>query len=190
VSVSAGAKRERKTKENDVSRKIARQASTRQKVARVGRTETVSGTVLTNDGNTAQVRFPNGDERFFYRGTESPEAFVKQFAVGGSTDFQAFSTPLKDREGLFKLLEKMFGKPTGLAFAAVSLLSDVGVALVGVSRRLGNVNVFCSSECFHPDGGRGFALLIPKRPITWFHFDQVEVEHALGVIAAQHEEAA
>lgn len=84
----------------------------------------------------------------------------------------------------------MFGKPTGLAYAAVTLLSDAAVVLVGVSLKIGNVNVFCSPECFHPDGGRGFALLIPNQPITWFHFDQVEVEQALGVIAGQHEEAA
>lgn len=63
-----------------MSRKTARQARTRQKMARAAKAEMVSGTVLTNDGNAAQVRFPNGDERFFYRGTESPEAFAKQFA--------------------------------------------------------------------------------------------------------------
>src|SRR5260370_37221154 len=99
----------------------ARQARTRQKAARAIRAEMTSGTVLTNDGNTAQVRFPNGDERFFYRGTESPEAFAKEFAAGGSIDFEAFPAILEDREDLFKLLEKMFGKPTGLAYAAVKV---------------------------------------------------------------------
>jgi hypothetical protein len=165
----------------------ARQARTRQKAVRAGRAGMVSGMVLTNDGDTAQVRFPNGDERFFYRGTESPEAFAKMFPAGGSTDFEAFPAIREDREDLFKLMAKMFGKSE--AYAVVTLSNAVGV-LIGASLKVGNVNVFCSPECFHPDGGKGFALLLPNQPITWFHFDQADVEHALGVVAAQHEEVA
>ncbi len=169
-----------------MSRKTARQVRTRQKTARASKADMVSGTVLTNDGNTAQVRFPNGDERFFSRGSESPEAFAKMFPAGGSTDFEFFSGAIESREDLFKLMVNMFGNPGGLeVYAGVKLISRVGVVLVGASIKVGNVNVFCSPECFHPDGGRGFALLMPNQSITWFHFDQVEVEDALGVIATE-----
>ena len=47
--------------------------------------------------------------------------------------------------------------------------------------RLGTV--FCSPDCSHPYGGRGFALLMPNQSIRWFRFDDMEVEDWFDVVA-------
>src|SRR5258708_29317625 len=170
-----------KTERRKMDRKKAR--------GRMRKSLRVGGTVLTNDGNTAQVGFPNGDKKFFHRDSEPQEVFVKMFPVGGTTDFEMCPASIEDREDLFDLLERMFGKPKRLALAALAS-SKKKTVLLGMSVSYGKVSIFCSPECSHPDGGKGFAIARPngnkpmEKETAWFHFDPPAVEEALGVVAA------
>jgi hypothetical protein len=71
-----------------------------QQGARRAKALKVLGTVLTNDGDTAQVRFSNGDKKFFHRDSEPREVFAKMFPVDGTTDFELFPARIEGREDL------------------------------------------------------------------------------------------
>lgn len=85
---------------------------------------------------------------------------------------------IENRQDLFNAFERVFGKARW--GVAQMMDSDGAVLLVGMAQQFGKATVFCTPECFHPEGGKGFAVLIPGQPAEWFALN--ELEHALPMV--------
>lgn len=148
--------------------------------------DTIIGTVESNDGDTAAVRFSDGAVKLFSRGPESKEEFRKIFLVGSSQESRRLAINLSNREGLFDGIKPVF--PTETLKYRVGLFKEVeGCGLVTLSVTVGDsgITVFCAPVCESPDGSDGqYSALAQAEQLEWLDLSQENFEYVCGEIAA------
>ena len=147
--------------------------------------ENVIGKVVANDGKRAEVRFPNGDVKFFFRDVEPEEEFRQRFS--GEIKLQCIRMPtIRKRDDLFNFFCSFFSHTAPKhGVAAVETEGHNGETLfaVGMFVELAGVQIFATPECHLPKGGRGFVLMTPEGSLD-LTLTAADLEHALGCIAA------
>jgi hypothetical protein len=141
----------------------------------------VKGKVLSNDSDTAVVRFDDGVEKFYTRDVESKESFKTLFPLGGTIQTEKIHFEVSTRADLFALFERVFGKPDYHGVALVTNKEETEVMIGVVQNHHGCFNLFCTESMSHPAAAdtKGFALQANEETY-WFTVAVPEIEDALA----------
>jgi len=145
-------------------------------------TETITGTVESNNGTEALVRFADGARKLFERGAESETEFLANFPVGGTAEAKRLACDLSTREGIFDGLKNLFGDRK--ITYDVSMFKTGNAALVGTALNISDLAVFCAPACESPEGsdGRYFALGRGEQ-WEWLEVSEENFNYVCGEIA-------
>jgi hypothetical protein len=153
--------------------------------------ETISRTVVSNNGTKALVRFADGAEKLFERRTaESETEFLANFPVGVTREAKHVACDISTREGIFASLEYLFGC-WGITYDVnmfdCGVRDGIPTALVGLALNISGsppLTVFCAPACESPGlgDGRYFALGRGEQ-FEWLEVSQANFNYVCREIA-------
>jgi|SRR5208282_4150827 len=145
----------------------------------------VIGTVESNNGNKAFVRFSDGATKWFTREGESKAAFLLTFPIGTSHQAGKIEVNISNRDGLFTSIKAMFSHCKVKYSVSKIENKSTHKFLIGQGLEFPGITVFCAPHCEAAEDikGKHFALFYPDGSCEWMELNEENFEYACDKIA-------
>lgn len=143
----------------------------------------VSGTVVSNNGRSAMVRFTDGAKKWFDKlEHESSGDFLRKMSVGATIQVQRQCVSLKHDKDLIESIKACFRHDPVLVPVDNGFVSGVRI---GVGQD--SISVLARPDCSRPGhSGKWFIISHGEGNPLWVELTWANFEYVLGELAAEY----